>query len=344
LSGSELARQHRLLRLSFLVAGCALLCVLALVFVRERQAPWRVLQKQFFSLDRNGAGGGHATRIRQYTTCAGEVDRCITCHMGIERADLADATIPLPFRGHGPGRGRHLPDRVGCSACHGGVGRALEPGAAHGRAGHGDADPLMRLPHLQASCARCHVPGAQAGQERLEQGAWLYLGLGCALCHPLGEGGRGGVDFGPDLRTIGRRDPDDLETSLLDPARNFPGSTMPSFRLALEKEPEATESLLIYLESLVLERHAACGTRHTTRSLVTRPCATCHAGERGHAGGRLRHRCTYILKKAGELRCGNCHASGIPPEGRGEGYCPLVREHREACWACHESQELRPDS
>ncbi len=44
---------------------------------------------------------------------------------------------------------------------------------------------------------------------------------------------------------------------------------MPSFRLALKKEPEATESLLIYLESLVLDRHPACGTRERTRSLVS---------------------------------------------------------------------------
>jgi hypothetical protein len=111
---------------------------------------------------------------------------------------------------------------------------------------------------------------------------------------------------------------------------------MPSFRLALEKEPEAMESLLIYLESLVLDRSPGCGTLQKTRSLAHRPCVTCHAGKQGRASGRVKHRCTYILRGTAELRCVNCHSSGIPPTGRGEGYCPLLKEHRGACSACHD--------
>jgi len=339
LSDKELEHQHRLLRLSFLVAACALLCVLVLVVIRAQQAPWRVLQERFLAVNPGGTEGGDALGIRQYYTCAAEVDRCPTCHMGIERSDLADEDIPLPFRAHGPGLGKHLPDRAGCSACHGGSGRTLDPLVAHSRVDREARDPRMRQPHIQASCARCHVPGAQAGQERLEEGAWLYLGLGCMLCHPLHEGGRGGLDFGPDLKMIGRRNLDYLKNSLIDPTENFPGSTMPTFRLALEKEPEATESLLIYLDSLVLDRHPACGTRERTRSLVSRPCATCHAGKEGDATGRLKHRCTYLLKKSAELRCANCHASGIPATVGGEGYCPLLKQHREACSACHDGTE-----
>jgi hypothetical protein len=150
----------------------------------------------------------------------------------------------------------------------------------------------------------------------------LYLGLGCMLCHPLTDGGKGGLDFGPDLTMIGRKGLDYLRTSLLEPTENFPGSTMPSFRLSLEGEPEATESLLIFLESLVLDRYPDCGNRGKSRGLVGRPCATCHAGEEGRSSGRLKHRCTYILKGAAELRCRNCHSSGIPPTGEGDGYCP----------------------
>jgi hypothetical protein len=338
LSDRELEQQHRLLRLSLLVAACALLCVLVLVVIRTGQEPWRVLQERFVALDPGGSEDGNGLGIRQYYTCASEVDRCSTCHLGIERKDLADASLPLPFRAHGPGLGKHLPDRVGCGACHGGNVRALDPVVAHARPDRRARDPLMRRPHIQASCARCHVPGAKPGQERLEEGAWLYLGLGCMLCHPLQEGGRGGVDFGPDLTMIGRKDLDYLKASLIEPTANFPGSTMPSFRLALEKEPHATESLLIYLESLVLDRYPACGTREKSWSLVISPCATCHAGEAGRAGGRLKHGCTYLLKKSAELRCGNCHSSGIPQAGNGEGYCPLLKQHREACSACHDSQ------
>jgi hypothetical protein len=196
----------------------------------------------------------------------------------------------------------------------------------------------MGQPYIQAGCARCHVPGAQEGQERLEQGAWLYLGLGCLLCHPLTDGGRGGIDFGPDLTMIGRKSLAYLKTSLIEPTENFPGSTMPSYRLALDKDPEAMESLLIYLVSLVLDRSSACGTRGRTESLVKRPCATCHAGRQGDAAGRMKHRCPYVLKKAGELTCSNCHASGVPATGEGEGFCPLLKTHRQGCSACHDNR------
>ena len=144
------------------------------------------------------------------------------------------------------------------------------------------------------------------------------------------------MDFGPDLKMIGRKSLDYLKTSLIEPNENFPGSTMPSFRLALDEEPEATESLLIYLESLVLDRYPACGNREDNGSLVGKPCATCHAGEEGRAIGRLKHRCTYILRGAAELQCRNCHSAGIPPAGQGKGYCPLLNQHREACSVCHE--------
>jgi hypothetical protein len=150
------------------------------------------------------------------------------------------------------------------------------------------------------------------------------------------------LDFGPDLTVIGQKDLDYLETSLIEPSRNFPGSTMPSFRLALDKEPEAMESLLIYLESLVLDRAPGCGSREKSRSMADRPCATCHAGEQGRAVGRMKHRCTYILKGSAELRCVNCHSSGIPPAGRGEGYCPFLKEHRAACSACHDGARKPP--
>lgn len=343
MSDDALESSQRRLRVCLLVTSCALLCVLAMVAIRAREAPWRVLQEEFLVRYPGAGDEGDAPGIRQHYTCAARVDRCTTCHLGIDRADLAAEDVPLPFRAHGPGLGRHRPDRIGCSACHGGNGRTLDPLVAHGGSDPFSRDPLMRRPHIQASCARCHVPGAEEGQERLEQGAWLYLGLGCLLCHPVSQGGRGGLDFGPDLTRIGRKDLEYLRTSLIEPAATFPGSTMPSFRLALEREAEAMESLLIYLQSLVLDRTPACGTRDRTSGLVDRPCATCHGGEVGRARGRMKHRCTYILRGSAELRCANCHQPGIPPAGPGDGYCPLITQHRQACSVCHDGERRKPE-
>jgi hypothetical protein len=221
------------------------------------------------------------------------------------------------------------------------VGRALTPQTAHRSPDQSGADPLMTEPHIQASCARCHVPGDKPGQERLVQGAGLYAGLGCPVCHPLTDQGLGGFDFGPNLRAIGQKSPRYLETSLLEPTRNFEGSTMPSFRLSLENDPDATESLVIYLESLVLQRPEACRDRNRTQAEVEAPCADCHAGKEGLAGGRKKHRCPYLISRKQELKCKGCHPDDIPEPGAGNGYCPLIHQHRDACVVCHEGEEKK---
>jgi hypothetical protein len=301
--------------------------------VRVWQRPWRVWQRRFAALT-----GEEAPGVQQHITCAGEVDRCPTCHLGTGRGDLAAEAIPLPFRAHGPDIGKHAPGRVGCTACHGGSGRALDPEAAHASPDGRARDPLMTAPHIQASCSRCHLPGERPGQERLLEGARLYAGLGCPGCHPLTEGGRGGWDYGPDLRATGRRKLDYLERSLLEPDANFKGSTMPAFGHALGKAPRALESLVIYLESLVLPSLTECKDKNEQRALVRAPCARCHAGVAGKASGLTGHRCPYLLERKDELRCAGCHASGIPARGAAKGYCPLVAQHRQACAVCHASR------
>ena len=59
----------------------------------------------------------------------------------------------------------------------------------------------------------------------------------------------------------------------------------------VQKEPEAMESLLIYLESLVLARLPGCGNKEKRRNLVQGPCANCHAGE----GGRAQAACSIAV-------------------------------------------------
>lgn len=56
-----------------------------------------------------------------------QVDRCTTCHMGVNSSNYTDASIPPDFRSH-PRRGlllkAHPVEKFGCTACHQGQGRA----------------------------------------------------------------------------------------------------------------------------------------------------------------------------------------------------------------------------
>lgn len=328
-------KDARRLRAGLLLISLALLLVLAAVAVDTCRSEWRGHQDAFRELA--AVPAGRQLGIDQFENCAGEMDRCLTCHLGMTRGDLAGEEVPLPFRAHSARLAHHLNRRVGCSVCHGGTPRALESKVAHKAPGTGQADPLMKPPHIQASCARCHLPGDQPGMERLQAGAGLYMDLGCAICHPLTPGGRGGWDFGTDLRTIGRKSLAYLEASLMEPTANFPQSTMPSFAHTFEGQPEALVDLLVYLQSLVLKRSGpGCSRKSRSLGLARANCTTCHSGEAGKASGRFQHRCVYILERKTQLDCSGCHKQDVPPPGEHRGFCPVIKEHRKGCSVCHE--------
>ncbi len=197
-------------------------------------------------------------------------------------------------------------------------------------------DPLLTQPFIQASCVRCHVPGDQPGMQRLSDGAKLYLLLGCSICHPLTGGGRGGWDYGTDLRSLGRKSLAYLEASLIEPTANFPQSTMPTFKHTFAGQPDLLENLLIYLVSLGLHDPENCSKRNLqNETMLSRACASCHSGKVGQACGRFEHRCLYIVERKSELDCASCHQESIPVAGLGRGRCPQINQHRANCVVCH---------
>ncbi len=331
-------RDHRRLQIGMLVSAILVALVALGAVVQERRAPWRRLQAQYASLGIPSEILG----IRELRTPDGRVDRCATCHLGALEpsssglAQLEPSSSGLaqleprssglaqlePHPVHAPG---HEPERIGCTACHGGTGRALEAAEAHALVGTSIRDPLLTAPYQQASCSACHVPGAKPGGERVARGAELYLRLGCAMCHPLAAGGRGGWDYGPDLRALGRQSSEALRTSLFEPAADYPRSTMPAYERTLKDDPEALTDLIAFLHGLTLPQLELNADRR-----VDAPCVRCHNGPRGVAQGRFEHRCSYLVTR-GSLACAGCHDPAVPA---GQ-WCPLIREHRDACLACH---------
>ena len=299
-----------------------LLVVLLAVGWRELHPQWRTLQR------RAAAGRQDAPwlgMIFSEPDCSGDGNRCRTCH--------------FPGQEHPAAMRSHLDNQSGCSHCHGGTGRALVIPAAHSLPGTRLVDPLMYQPFVQASCAGCHLPGEKPGSERLARGAMLFLRLGCSLCHPLGTGGRGGFDFGPDLSTMGRRSTEELRTAIIDPRRDFAASTMPSFATSFATHPEQLDDLLVFLLSLSLPPldpggDGWCRSRAGRwQGLVEQHCSACHnlAGRR--AGGTFRHRCSYLLERGAELNCSRCHRQASSADSDDD--CPLLEQHRRNCVVCH---------
>jgi len=331
----DLQADERRVRRAVLAAAAVAFAALALAGAQALRPGWREPQRAFKAM--GAIPKDRELGIVQAETCTGEVDRCATCHLGAERKDLTDPKIAQPLRAHSVPLDRHAARAVGCSDCHGGSGRALDAKVAHAFPGSLALDPMLKPPHLQAGCARCHVPGDFPGMERLVHGSKIFATYGCGICHPLSGGGRGGWDFGPDLRAGGRKSLAYLETSLVEPAANFPESTMPSFATAKNADPEGFTDLLIFLESLELPRAPqSCSLRQKSAPLAAMPCASCHAGAAGKASGRVEHRCVYLLAHP-ELSCAGCHPAAIPAATKERGgVCPVEREHRGACAACHD--------
>ena len=153
-----------------------------------------------------------------------KVDRCTTCHLGIDAKGYEKA--PQPFTSH-PDidtylRGSHPMEKIGCTVCHQGRGRATSfVNAVHTPASKEDQDkwgkysgtkeyerwhqwdqPMLAKGHTESQCAKCHqgvvdVPKA----DKLNAGVQLMQKYGCFGCHKI-KGWENLRKVGPDLSKV----------------------------------------------------------------------------------------------------------------------------------------------
>lgn len=140
---------------------------------------------------------GQWTQVRQIIARdLGRVDRCITCHVGMD--EFANPTLKTPFQeqpftGHPDVEGlvrAHPFQKFGCTSCHSGQGIATTIPAAHGEVHHWEK-PMLRGALIQASCAKCHGNfETLKGAEVVAKGRHLFEEHGCFGCHSIrGFGG-----------------------------------------------------------------------------------------------------------------------------------------------------------
>lgn len=230
-------------------------------------------------------GDGDKIAIRQLMlTDLKRVDRCTTCHLGIE--DKSFTGEKQPFNAH-PDLDmitvKHPTDKFGCTSCHSGQGMGTSAEAAHGFVHKwdypmlGDRKDLTK--YVQASCAQCHTDStkwAAIGAPKLARGKQIVQEKNCASCHKFGETGG---NIGPELTFEGDKVPEqfnfehlkasleggtfgeeakeeakhihhDIETwhkfHFKNPQAVSSGSVMPAFGFS----DEDTEALVTYMLSL----------------------------------------------------------------------------------------------
>ena len=179
------------------------------------------------------------------------IDRCQSCHLGIDNPDYADA--PQPFTAH-PNlatfvsrESSHPVDDFGCTSCHRGRGRKLSfSGATHmpeseeeehawvekygWKEDHYWDRPMYQASLTEAGCIKCHrdqvfIPQAQD----LNQSRMTFELAGCWGCHNT-AGYEEKRNRGPSLTRIGAKtDRDFVARWVRDPKAFRPSTWMPRF-------------------------------------------------------------------------------------------------------------------
>lgn len=184
-------------------------------------------------------------------TAAPRVDRCQTCHLGINSGDYE--SYDQPFASHPrldlfvADTSAHPMGTFGCTVCHGGKGHATSfTSAVHTPDNESEEErwedelgwhhvelwewPMRPGDEIESGCLKCHVgdewlPDAP----RLEYGLELVEKLGCYGCHQL-DRWDDARKRGPDLTHIASKtDPEWAYNWVMDPKSFRPDTPMPRF-------------------------------------------------------------------------------------------------------------------
>lgn len=215
----------RKLTLLSVICGVAGFVLLGLTAVRDGKREWKQYQAEYkelllnkISRDRNPALyeriANMKPEIKQVVIDEwGAVDRCVTCHLGIE--DQLFASAKQPFTAHpNPELLKHHPvEKYGCTICHGGQGLStIYAGAAHKAVDHWPV-PMVAKGLMQSRCGVCHKDFEAIGADMLIKGREIFKEMHCAGCHQIE---RQGGAVGPDLSAFADKDPGNFSYANLD--------------------------------------------------------------------------------------------------------------------------------
>ena len=297
---------------AFGVVSVLFLLSLAIAPAKNHFSEWRHYQKSYLSMIR---GRGEAVTLRRHFQGGiqqiwhpelGVVDRCTTCHVGLQEASLADVTLQ-PFRRH-PAISHNL-DQFGCVMCHRGQGVATTVEEAHSSTLAWE-QPLLPARFIESSCGQCHR-GSLTGTPQLNEGRHLLARSGCVRCHTvkLPEGGTmKSEDDPPSLSHIADKTTREwIFAWLKDPQAYAVSASMPNFKLSDDEARDISAFLIanstpVSGDQMALPASAAATDPTAGPSLYGESfCATCHAVQNAAGnlvGGNIGPELTRIGNKA----------------------------------------------
>lgn len=179
------------------------------------------------------------------------VDRCQSCHMGIDKRGFENA--PQPFRTHSNYEEiilKHSPDKLGCTPCHAGQGAAVNSvEVAHGYVEFW-TDPMLKGAKMQSRCIKCHidVPSLRNKEGKAIAVNWvrgerMFQQMGCHGCH-LVLGYEDMPKIGPYLKRAGAKlDPSWTVRWITNPHLFRPHTRMPNFMFTREQATQISAYL-----------------------------------------------------------------------------------------------------
>lgn len=264
------------------VFGIVILLVTSFVYWANVEPEWKDYQSEFRDLVAKKLGEDRAAQIptglqQIWVQDLNRVDRCTTCHQGMEWKGLENA--PNPFKSH-PQEilKKHPLDKYGCTSCHGGQGYATDMEAAHGMVEHWE-EPLLgkqlsdtylikdKKALMQVNCNACHRYDREtAGADYINEAKKIVQEKNCRACHTIN--GRGGL-IGPDLTFAGDKSPEQYDYSrisgvksafawhvahLQNPKALVPDTVMPNFNFS-SREAQGLALLVMSWKRQYLPTH-----------------------------------------------------------------------------------------